>query len=179
MPTPYPQIERWALPKGIVGATLNGVRAAGLCGKESGALWLGERAEMAHIQTVILPSGQGVEERSTHWRVAPEVFGTVTTWAKPRHLTLLAIAHTHMRGVPVRLSWADRYCSVQVPGVLAIVIGNGGADHDYREWGWFVYAQGEYRELLQHELAERLQIGNECDIDVWRADADGVWPIER
>lgn len=177
MSTPYPCIERWALAERVLTATLTGVRRAGLCGRESGAFWLGKRVETAMIWAVVIPSGTGVEERPDQWRVSPEVFGAVTRWAKPQGLTLLAIAHTHVRGVPPRLSWADRHYSVQVPGMLAVVIGNGGEDRDYRDWGWYVYENGDYRNLLVPELAARLKIQPDGKVEIWRADAHGVWEL--
>lgn len=176
MSTPYPRIEHWILAEGVCAATLEGVRAAGQLGNESGAFWLGERAGTARVHTVVLPAGPGVEERPYQWRVSPEVFGAVSRWAKPRGLTLLGIAHTHGRGVPARLSWADRYRSVQVPGILSVVIGNGGEDRDHLKWGWYVYENGDYVELMPTELARRLEIERGREVEIWRADALGVWP---
>src|SRR5439155_14472842 len=121
------------------------------------------------------PSGVGVEERPDQWRVAPEVFGTVSRWAKPRGLTLLGIAHTHGRGVPARLSWVDRARSVQVPGILAVVIGNGGEDRNPLEWGWYVYEGCDYRVLSRVELATRVEIPTDNMVEVFRADAHGVY----
>ncbi len=170
----YPRIDRWIIPEGVLAATLKGVRPPGRCGRESGAFWLGARAAIAQIRIVVLPAGPGVEESPGQWLVSPEVFGAVTRWAKPRGLTLLGIVHTHVLGVPPRLSWADRHLTVQVPGILAIVIGNGGEDSDYREWGWYVYEESGYRELVPSELAERLDIQPQRRGEVWHADAHGL-----
>src|SRR5712692_7750844 len=104
MSSPYPPIKRWVFADGIYTATLQGIRPAGLRGNESGAFWLGKRSAITMVNTVILPSGSGIEERPGQWHVSSEVFGIISWWAKPRGLTLLGIAHTHVRGVPVRLS---------------------------------------------------------------------------
>jgi proteasome lid subunit RPN8/RPN11 len=110
---------------------------------------------------------------SDHWRVGAEVFGTISRWAKPRGLSLLGIVHTHLPGVPARLSWADRHQSVRVPGILAVVIGNGGQDADHLDWGWYVCARDDYRRLHRTELVRRVRL-NEQGADVWRADGEGL-----
>jgi proteasome lid subunit RPN8/RPN11 len=173
----YPAIGRWVVPGGVKSATLAGVRPSGRRGSESGAFWLGTRAAVSCVTTVVLPQGEGVEESPGQWRVSPEVFGAISRWAKPRGLTLLGIAHTHVRGVPPRLSWADRHRSVRVPGILAVVIGRGGEDVNHRDWGWYVFETGDYREIAVTELEERVTIAAGNSVNVWRADAKGVWEL--
>jgi hypothetical protein len=158
-------------------ATLDGVRRAGPRAAESGAFWLGPRREVAAVTAVVLPRGVGVEEGMGHWRVEPEVFGAISRWGKPRGLSLLGIAHTHLRGVAPRLSWSDRHRSVCVPGMLSIVIGNAGEDEDHHDWGWYVYEQDDYRQILPTELDERVKSEGPDALDVLRADSEGVWPF--
>lgn len=177
MTTPYPEVREWVVPDAARRATLHGVRPAGQRGRESGAFWLGVRQGVAQVTGVILPRGGGVEESLGHWRVSTEVFGTISRWAKPRGLTLLGIAHTHVRGVPTRLSWSDRHRSVCVPGFLSVVIGNGGEDEDHYDWGWYVYEDGDYRELLRPELIRRVRGDSTDSTEIWRADSEGVWPL--
>ena len=173
----YPDIREWVVPDAARTATLDGVRPAGKAGRESGAFWLGARAAIARVTVVVLPQGPGVEESIGHWRVSPEVFGTISRWAKPRGLTLLGIAHTHVRGVPARLSWSDRHRSVCVPGILSVVIGDGGKDDDHYNWGWYVYEGDDYRELLRMELTQRV-LGDSTDtVEVLRADSEGTWSV--
>jgi hypothetical protein len=176
--SPYPEIRHWIVPDAAKGATLNGVRPSGHQGNESGAFWLGVREAVAPVTAVVLPQGKGVEESPGQWRVSPEVFGAITRWAKPRGLALLGIAHTHIRGGPARLSWADRYRSVRVPGILAVVIGNGGEDDDHFDWGWYVYEEDDYRELCGDELRRRVHGGGAATLEVWRADSAGVWTLK-
>jgi hypothetical protein len=170
----YPTIERWLIPERALLATLAGVGPPGRLGNESGAFWLGDRGATAVVRAVILPSGRGVIESPDRWEVSPEVFGAISRFAQPRKLTLLGIAHTHGRGVGTGLSWADRYRSVQVPGILAVVIGEGGADHDHGRWGWYVYEDSDYRELPLPERAKRIEVNPMGDVGVWRADLAGV-----
>lgn len=177
MTTPYPTIKEWVVSDAARRVTLDGVRPAGRKAKESGAFWLGVRKDTARVTVVVLPKGSGVEESIGHWRVSPEVFGEISRWAKPRGLTLLGIAHTHVRGVPVRLSWSDRHRSVCVPGILSVVIGNGGEDEDPFSWGWYVYEADDYRELLRPELTQRVRGSSTDPVDVLRADDEGVWPL--
>jgi hypothetical protein len=177
MTTPYPKIGRWVLPDAAMTATLEGVGSAGRAGNESGVFWLGSRADIAYVSTVVLPQGKGVEETPGYWRVTPEVFGAISRWAKPLGLTLLGIAHTHGRGIPARLSWADRHQSVRVPGILAVIIGNGGEDRDYQEWGWYLYENEDFRGLRGPELKRRVQVDRGKVVEVWRADIEGVWPV--
>jgi hypothetical protein len=172
----YPRIDRWLVPVNVWAATLAGVLDAGRRGCESGAFWLGTRCSLAEIQAVILPSGAGVEEHPYQWRVSPEVFGEISSWAKPRGLSLLGIAHTHMVGVPVDLSMANRLWSVQVPGVLSVVIGDGGMENEFTRWGWFVYEKNDYRRMPLVELLSRVQLRTEGTLGVYRADSFGIWP---
>ncbi len=178
MSSPYPEIKEWMVPDAVKRATLAGVRPSGHRGNESGAFWLGVREAVAPVTAVILPQGKGVEESPGQWRVSPEVFGAITRWAKPRGLALLGIAHTHICGVPPRLSWADRHRSVRVPGILAVVIGNGGEDEDHYDWGWYIYEEDDYRELSRVELRRRVQENGAGAVEVWRADSEGVWPLK-
>ena len=120
------------------------------------------------------PRGKGVEERAGNWKVTPEVFGTLTRWAKPQNLSLLAVVHTHLHRVPPRLSRADREYSVQVPGILAIVIGEGGAESDHRKWGWYIYERGNYRRLTAQDLNGRLILEADHFFQICEADADAV-----
>jgi hypothetical protein len=175
--TPYPKVDEWIVSDAVRDATLRGVRPAGHRGTESGAFWLGARELISQVNTVVLPHGRGVEEGISHWRVDSDVFGVISRWAKPRGLTLLGIAHTHVRGVPPQLSWSDRHRSVCVPGILSVVIGNGGDDEDHHRWGWYVYEDDDYRELLRPELVRRVRVGSNDPVDTLRADRDGIWQL--
>ncbi len=179
MAGPYPPIDRWVVPDSALVATLRLVAPAGRVGNESGVFWLGSRAAVARVSAVVHPQGKGVEEAPGFWRVSPEVFGVISRWARPLGLTLLGIAHTHGRGIPARLSWADRNRSVRVPDILALVIGNGGEDHDYREWGWYVYENEDFRELDEGELIKRVELRVGETVGVWRADSAGVWQLTK
>lgn len=150
-----------------------GVREAGESVRESGALWVGNRSKVAHVSAVVFLRGNGVEETADRWKVAPEVFGAVTRWAKPQAFSLLAVVHTHLRGVPPRLSRADQEYSVQVPGILAVIIGDAGAEMDHRRWGWYVYDRGRYGRLTTQDLNELLIIHDQS-VQKWQADADSV-----
>jgi hypothetical protein len=118
-----------------------------------------------------------VVESPGQWQVGLDVFGAISRWAKPRGLTLLGIAHTHLHGVPPRLSWADRHRSVRVPGLLAIVVAEGGDVDDYVEWGWYEYDDSDYRKLDVPELARRVRTPLDEQVEVCRADSGGVWPL--
>jgi len=173
----YSPIRRWVIAEEALRATLAGVRPAGLLRMESGAFWLGDRAAVARVTSVVLPSGEGVMGSSGCWRVSPEVFGSISRWAVPRRLCLLGMAHTHMPGVPVLLSRTDRSHSVQVPGFLEVVIGNAGTDSNHREWAWYVREEQRYQRLPEPELSVRVRLQFDAPIEVWRADARGVYPV--
>jgi hypothetical protein len=176
---PYPAIDRWIVPESAITATLLGVRPAGRRGRESGAFWLGTRTATSVVTDVVLPRGEGVIEHPGYWQVSPEVFGAISGWAKPRRLTLLSIAHIHLPGVPARLSWSDRHLSVRVPGVLAVVIGNGGDAADYRDWGWYVHEAGDFRLITEGDLARRIAVPVDGDVEVWTASMEGVCQVTR
>lgn len=174
MAASYPTVENWVIADGIFHRTLDGVRPTGQSGREAGAFWLGRREATAHVYSVVLPHGIGVEERSGRWAVSPEVFGAITRWAKPRNVCLLAVAHTHVRGVPPVLSWTDRNLGVRIPGMLAVVIGNGGDDVDHLKWGWYVFENTEYRKLEHNEITERIKVEPNGEFEAWSANANGV-----
>ena len=155
-------------------ASLDAVRPAGRNGKETGVFWLGQRGSTSKVRAVVVPCGPGVECTPWMWRVSPEVFGTLTRWALPLNLTLLGVVHTHLDGIPPRLSLADRTESVQVPGILSVVIGNGGQDSDFRAWGWYVFEKGDFRDFSRHELLKRVLVRSDVEIGVWTADSTGI-----
>ncbi len=170
---PYPPIDTWVVPTGAVAATLACVRSPGERGVESGAFWLGRRALRSIVDTVVVPTGRGVEERPDHWRVAAEVFGEISRWAGPKGLSLLGILHTHGGRFPARLSPADRTRSVRALGVLAVVVGDGGRDGDPDAWGWYVFEGDDYRLLAAEERERRIAMPDGA-VSVLRASRDGV-----
>lgn len=176
MTQPYPPIASWIVPHDAMSATLSAVVEEGQGVRESGALWLGPRNNISRVTAVIFPRGKGVDATAGRWKVSPEVFGAVTRWAKPRGLSLLGIIHTHLPGIPARLSRADREYSVQVPGVLAVVIGEGGNDSDHLKWGWYVYEGNDYRRLQGQELAQRFEMNpkEEGELCFRLVNADGL-----
>jgi len=174
MTDPYPAIQHWLIPRSVLAETRKRVQEEGQNVRESGALWLGERGDAARVLAVVFPRGKGVEARADKWKVTPEVFGTLTRWAKPQNLSLLAVVHTHLNGVPPRLSRSDREYSVQVPGILAIVIGEGGAETDHQKWGWYLYERGNYRHLTAQDLSGHFMLEADHLFQTCEADADAV-----
>lgn len=174
--TPYPAIERWRIPAAACVATLDGV-AARPGGREAGAFWLGRRAGLAEVQSVVLPHGEGVEERPHLWRVGADVYGAITRWASASGATLLAIAHTHV-GPSTALSRADQIRSVLVPGILALVLGRGGADHEPAGWGWYLCDGRRYRPIGASERRRRIEVVD-GPVEVWEADRHGVRQLEQ
>jgi hypothetical protein len=135
---------------------------AGHEGCESGVFWLGRRAATSEVLAVAYPTGQGVEETPFYWSVAPEVYGAVGAWAKPRGLCLLAVAHTHLSRERPRMSSTDRRDGLKTPDALAVIVPRGGREADYDRWGWFVYSEDDYRELEDTESARRLVFTDEA-----------------
>jgi hypothetical protein len=177
MSEPYSRIDRWILPRAALSATLTGVQKEGQSVREAGALWLGPRTSAASITAVVFPTGTGVKASAGQWKVSPELFGVVTRWAKPQGLSLLGVVHTHLRGVPSRLSRADREYSVQVPDMLAVVIGESGHEPDYRKWGWYLYDKNAYRHLPTQELTQLLEITSQ-NIELRGANAATIWELD-
>jgi hypothetical protein len=174
---PYPAIHGWVVPERIFEITRLTLQHAGCHGRESGAVWLGRREEISLITTVILLKGPGIWEQPDYWHVSPEVLGAVTRWALPQGLCLLALVHTHLSGMPPLLSWTDRECGIRVPGVLAIIIPNGGDECDYTKWGWHVCKDGDYHRLSRGDLSKQLQLaGVPCE--AWTASAENIVRLE-
>ena len=174
MDSPYPAIDAWVFPKAALKATVAAVRPSGQLGRESGVFWIGERTSTSRVTHVVHPRGLGVGEHPGQWQVSPEVFGIISRWAKERAKSLLGVAHIHGPGVPPRLSRPDRKQSVQAPGVLSVVIGNGGDDKDLHDWGWYVYETDDYRQMPLRELDQRIRVDEEGTISIWRADLHGM-----
>lgn len=174
MSEPYPPIERWVVPSSALHATFFAVRPGARGGVESGVFWMGRRSDVANVEAVLIPRGPGVEERPDCWRVSAEVYGVISRWAVLRGLSLLAWVHTHGRGVPTRLSHADRTRSIRAPGVLAVVIGSGGREEDPDQWGWYVHEDGEYRMLLDQERRRRIDVTSDVSIERWKASLKGM-----
>jgi hypothetical protein len=177
MSTPYPHIRCWLLSQELITITFQMIYENSQDIKESGALWLGRRTANARVSAVIFPCGRGVEQSPGSWRVGPEVCGIITRWAKPQGLSLLAVLHNHLRGVPTRLSRADREYSVQVPDMLSIVIGDGTRESDYQRWGWYVFEDQSYRVMAIREIGERISLCTDCPLAIQHADADGIWGL--
>ncbi len=172
----YPPVKHWLVPENLFERTIECVLPETRQGKESGALWLGAREEVARVSMVLFPRGTGVRERRYCWEVSSEVLGAVTRWAIPQNLCLLGVVHTHLPGVPPVLSPADRAFGVRVPGVLAIVMSNGGYEADYRHWGWYVFEGDDFRQLGDSEIARRVRVDRAVEVKLGTANAEGVWP---
>jgi hypothetical protein len=173
---PYPPIDAWRVPRAAVAATRASVVGAGRRGDESGVFWLGERTATAAVRAVVSLRGRGVLETPGLWQVSSQVYGVVSALARELELVLLATAHTHGRGVPVALSRTDREHGVRVPGLLALVVGDGG-DAPLEEWSWNVYDDGAFRTLSP---AARVTFDDDV-VSLWHADADGfaAWSGEE
>lgn len=172
---PYTAIDQWRLPHSAVAATLASVVGAGRRGDEAGVFWLGHRSGTSTVRAVVSLRGRGIVESPGLWHVSSEVYGVISRLAREHGLTLLGTAHTHGRGVGVGLSLTDRRDGVRVPGLLAVVIGNGGADRDPLDWSFNVFEARDFRRFDLPELRARVAM-DEGQIDLWRANADGANP---
>lgn len=170
---PYPRIHRWILAERVVPATWDALQAAD--GRETAVLWLGQRKAEAVVTSMVRLNGVGVDEGRGHFDAAPEVLGTITRWAKPQGLTLLASCHAHPPGVPGRLSPWDRRHGFVVPEFLSIVAGDGGVDEPSR-WGWYLFDRqsADYRLISERERADRLRVDPSVAGAVFVADAGEV-----
>ena len=176
---PYPEIERWKIPRGAIDATLEEVKPVTHPGVEAGVLWLGRRSTVAQIEAVVTPTGGGVQQYADCWRVSYQVYGRISAWATEAGLSLLAVCHTHGGPSPARLSRRDRTHSVKAPGVLAAVIGHDGDDGDepdWVRWGWYEWRSGDYQLLSGFVRSQRLIVEADTAVTTWRADAFGVAP---
>lgn len=173
--TPYPRINRWIVPQAACAATLDGVAAAGLLGCEAGAFWLGRREAVAAVTCVAVMRGRGIVEEPGRWIVSPAAYGAVASWARPRGLVLLGTAHTHGAGIPVGLSSIDRKHLPRAPGILAVVVVEGGAERDPHQWAWNVFDEGAFVRFAP-DVYGRVDFDSNASIEVVLASADGVRP---
>jgi proteasome lid subunit RPN8/RPN11 len=156
--TPFPPIERWRVPVRACELTRDAVTPAGRAGCESGVFWLGSRAIVSEVTTVVFPVGDGVEETPFYWSVAPEVYAAVTAFAKPQGLTLLGVVHTHLSVHRPHMSLTDRRDGLKTPDALALIVPSGGDEPEPRSWGWFFYDCGDYRPLDGGEWTKRVEL---------------------
>ena len=174
---PYPAVDLWELDESAIAATLAAVQRPGREGNEGGAFWLGPRESTSAVRAVVVPAGDGVIEAPGCWIVTPEVYGVISAWAAERAWSLLAVCHIHGHGVPAELSKQDRNHLVRAPGVLAIVIGSAGDDHDLDRWGWYQFMAGGYLELDAPERRRRIHVTAAGEVEVWTADRHGCQPL--
>jgi hypothetical protein len=172
----YPPIAKWQIPQAAIDATLAAVAPAGRSGRESGVFWLGSRERVSVVCAVVRLNGPGVVEAVGRWVVSPEAYGVVGRLARARELVLLGSAHTHGVGVPVKLSGTDRRHGTRVPDILAVVIGNDGADRNPARWSWNTFKDAEFLELDDRARRERITITG-ASVTLWQASATGsaVW----
>jgi len=173
---PYPEIERWGIPRAAIAATLEEFQPATHPGVEAGVFWLGRRSTVAQVEAVVTPKGDGIHEYAGCWQVSYQAFGRISAWANGEGFSLLAVCHTHGGRSPALLSPRDRTHSIKAPGVLAAVVGRDGAEPDWMRWGWYEWRSGDYRLLSRLDRARRLTIDVEGAVTTWRADAFGVVP---
>lgn len=172
-PSPYPPIESWRVPEAAVAATLASVVTGGRRGVEAGVFWLGTRDATSTVRAVVHMRGSGVVEAEGLWEVGTEAYGQVSRWARERAFVLLATAHIHGHGVPVRLSGLDRRHLVRAPDLLGIVIGEAGEEREPLRWSWNVCGDDEFRALDTAELARRVSFVN-APLTLARGNAEGV-----
>jgi hypothetical protein len=174
---PYPAIARWAISPGTVVATLDVLDPRRHPGVEAGVFWLGPRRAEAHVSAVVVPDGEGVDALPGCWRVTPEVFGRIGSWATTEGVSLLGIVHTHRGRSPARLSRQDRTHLVKAPGVLAVVVAHDGAEQDPEQWGWYVWNDDAYQLLTARDRLKRIDSGDGESPSIWRADVTGVHAV--
>lgn len=177
MVDPYPAITTWGISSGVVQATLDALDPRRHRGVEAGVFWLGPRRSDAPVSAVVIPSGDGVDQLPGCWRVSPEVFGRVGSWASGEGVSLLGVVHTHGGRSPARLSKQDRAHLVKAPGVLAVVVARNGDESESDRWGWYVWADDVYHHLDGRDLDRQIQRPNTSPPSVWRADASGVYAV--
>lgn len=168
----YPPVAEWQVPQAAIDATLAAVAPAGRTGRESGVFWLGARERVSVVRAVVWLHGPGVVEAVGRWVVSPEAYGVVGRLARKHELTLIGSAHTHGVEIPVRLSSTDRAHGTRVPDILAVVIGNDGAERNPERWSWNAFTDGDFLELLDQERHERIKI-TDGNVVGWRASAAG------
>ncbi|MGH9919851.1 MAG: Mov34/MPN/PAD-1 family protein [Nitrososphaerales archaeon] len=177
MVDPYPEIRTWGVSAGVVDATLDALDPARHPGVEAGVFRLGPRQSDSPVSAVVIPRGEGVDALPGCWRVTPEVFGRVGSWATAAGVNLLGVVHTHGGRSPARLSRQDRAHLVKAPGVLAVVVAHNGSEPDPDRWGWYVWTYDVYHLLTPPDRAQRLTRPGGTSPSVWRADATGVYPV--
>jgi Prokaryotic homologs of the JAB domain len=174
---PYPVIARWGISHGTVAATLDALDPRRHPDAEAGVFWLGPRRTEAPVTAVVIPQGDGVDALPGCWRVTPEVFGRISSWATTKGVSLLGIVHTHGGGSPARLSSQDRAHLVKAPGVLAVVVAHNGGEPEPQSWGWYVWADDTYHRLNVRDRMERIRWGDGEMPSTWRADIHGVYAL--
>jgi hypothetical protein len=102
--------------------------------------------------------------------------GVITQWARPQALVVLGMFHIHI-GRSVAMSWSDRNRGIHVPGMLSVIAGEAGRETSADGWGWYLYDDGEYRELNAAERQFRIRIDDPTQCRAWVANTEGVREI--
>jgi hypothetical protein len=72
------------------------------------------------------------------------------------------------------MSATDQAHLVHAPGILAVIVGDGGFEHNPSNWGWHVFEVSSYRELSEREREERVLVAKAGTCVVVRASLDGL-----
>jgi hypothetical protein len=169
----YEPIERWKVPRAAISATLRGILRAAADRHEGGAFWLGTRAPVAQVHTVVLLDGPGVIEQRGFWEISPAAYGVVGEWASARGQVLLAVVHSHQGQRATWLSALDRSGGVHVPDVLALVVPGFGSVRDPLRWGIHRFDGHDFAEMHPKERDARIAWTGD-DVIVTRASEKGV-----
>ncbi len=119
----FPKIDKWHIPRDVLGKSLEEMSLDGVRGNEGICLWLGSRNDdgNATITHMALLRGPRIVKSPANIQIAPELMREVHETARENGLTLVGQIHSHGRGYGVSLSYSDRTYGISVPYYLSLV----------------------------------------------------------
>lgn len=167
---PFEPVQKWAIPRSALIASLTEMAIDGRHGREGVALWLGRRQHgIATISAVVALRGPGVRKQRDVLVISAALLNDVTDVAIERGESLVGQIHSHGPEFGVELSPTDQRFGIQVPDYLSVVAPDFALRPatNVTDCGLNVYAAGRgYRGLSGAEIAERIEVVDGVNVPV-------------
>lgn len=160
----FPSISRFVVSPSLLHETLRALQEEGQYSVESMVFWAGHLShDAATITHLIVPKGPGVFKHPLQIRISDAVVAALFDVLDPPRLVLLAQVHTHLE--EAFHSAVDDHFSFDTPGLLSVVVPNGGAgtSSDWERWSFYEsLGRGDFTAISPTDLSNRLHMGSQA-----------------
>lgn len=150
----------WALPVGLLAASIEIMRPHGRLGNEGLALWLGRAdGHQVHVTHVVAPHGPGFRASPFQLKLSWNAMARLTDLADELETYLVGQIHSHP-GLFLDLSEVDVTYGVRCQDYLSLVCPHYAQRPvaAIAECGVHTFDRGNYRRLVATEVARRIVI---------------------